>query len=136
MSKSANRPTTDKRKPPRTAWKPGESGNPAGAPKRGESWAEIIKQYGDMTPVEAADRANEIAKQLRRIGEGVTLKEAVVVRVYAALLFEPSASLLNSFMERAEGKVETPVKHSGEVSVSWSKFINDDSNPDAEADNQ
>lgn len=108
-------------KPRGKPWKPGQSGNPAGAPKRGQSWAEIIKQYGDMTPVEAADRANEIAKEIRKIGSGVTLKEAVVVRVYAALLFEPSASLLNSFMERAEGKVKEEIEHSG--AITWLDFV-------------
>ena len=104
-----------------TSWKPGQSGNPAGSPKRGESWAEIIKRIGDMTPVEAADHANEIAKQLRKIGGGLTLKEAVVVRVYAALLFEPQASLLNSFMERAEGKVAQPIE--GNIAMTWSEFV-------------
>ena len=108
-----------------TSWKPGQSGNPAGSPKRGESWAEIIKRIGDMTPVEAADHANEIAKQLRKIGGGLTLKEAVVVRVYAALLFEPQASLLNSFMERAEGKVSQP------LDVSVTKVIFEDAEPDS-----
>ena len=74
-----------------------------------------------MTPVEAADHANEIAKQLRKIGGGLTLKEAVVVRVYAALLFEPQASLLNSFMERAEGKVAQPIE--GNIGLTWSEFV-------------
>jgi hypothetical protein len=104
MSKSAaNSKATAK--PRGKPFPKGVSGNPAGAPKRGESWAEIIKRIGDMTPAEAADHASEIAKQLRKIGNSVTLKEAVVIRVYAALMFDPSASLLNSFMERAEGKV-------------------------------
>jgi hypothetical protein len=83
-----------------------------------------------MTPVEAADHANEIAKQLRKIGGGLTLKEAVVVRVYAALLFEPQASLLNSFMERAEGKVAQPIE--GNVSMTWKDFINANTPPDSE----
>jgi hypothetical protein len=98
----------------------GQSGNP----KRGESWAEIIKRIGDMTPVEAADHANEIAKQLRKIGGALTLKEAVVVRVYAALLFEPQASLLNTFMERAEGKIVQPVE--GNIGLTWSEFVKTD----------
>ena len=93
-------------KPRGKPWKKGQSGNPRGAPKRGESWAEIIKRIGDMTPSEAAEHARTIAGKLKTIGDGLTLKEAVVVRVYAALLFEPSASLLNAFMERAEGKVK------------------------------
>ena len=104
--------------------------NLAGAPKRGESWQEIIKRIGDMTPVEAADHANEIAKQLRKIGGGLTLKEAVVVRVYAALLFEPQASLLNSFMERAEGKVAQPIE--GNIGLTWKDFINANTDPDSE----
>lgn len=100
---SANTP---RKRLPRTAWPKGTSGNPKGAPRKGESWAEIIKRVGDMTPIEAAEHANAIAGKLRQIGGTLTLKEAVIVRVYAALLFEPNASLLNAFMERAEGKVQ------------------------------
>ena len=87
----------------------GQSGNPKGGPKRGESWAEIIKRIGNMTPVEAAAHAQTIAGKLKAMGDGLTLKEAVVIRVYASLLFEPQPGLLNSFMERAEGKIVNPV---------------------------
>ena len=90
-------------------WKKGQSGNPKGAPKRGESWTEIIKRVGEMTPSEAAARSLELSKQLLKIGEGVTLKEAVVLRVYGALLFEPQPGLLNTFIERAEGKLAQPI---------------------------
>jgi hypothetical protein len=129
MVNSANNgETVKKRKAPGGAWKKGVSGNPKGAPRRGESWAEIIKRIGDMTPIEAADHANEIAKQLRKIGGELTLKEAVVVRVYAALLFEPQASLLNTFMERAEGKVVQPVE--GNVIMTWSDFVKADEEAD------
>lgn len=62
-----------------------------------------------MTPREAADHCNEIAKQIRKIGDGITLKEAVVLRVYTALLFEPQPGLLNAIMERDEGKVTQPI---------------------------
>lgn len=102
----------------------GQSGNPKGAPKRGESWAEIIKAFGDMTPVEAAEKAVEIGKQLRKYGSDMTLKQAVVARVYAALLFDPSASLLNAFMERAEGKITQP------LDMNILKVIFEDAEPD------
>lgn len=101
-----------KRKAPPKAWKPGQSGNPKGAPKRGESWAEIIKRVGEYTPSEAAERSLSLAKQLLEIGDGVTLKEAVTLRVYASLLFEPQPGLLNAFMDRTEGKVSQPVEMS------------------------
>lgn len=93
-----------------TSWKPGQSGNPKGSPKRGESWQEIIKAYGDLTPSEAAALSLELTKKLLSIGDGVTLKQAVVLRVYADLLYEPNPGLLNSFMERAEGKVSQPIE--------------------------
>ena len=102
----------------------GVSGNPKGAPKRGESWGEIIKLFGDMTPQEAADRAVEIGRQLKKYGNKLTLKQSVVLRVYAALLFDPQASLLNSFMDRAEGKVVQPVE--GNVIMTWSDFVKAD----------
>lgn len=107
---SANR---QKRKAPKSAWKPGNSGNPKGAPKRGESWTEIIKRVGDLTPSEAAATSLELAKQLLKIGDGLTLKEAVVLRVYGALLFEPNPGLLNAFMNRAEGMPTQAVELSG-----------------------
>lgn len=37
----------NKAKANKTTWKPGQSGNPAGAPKRGMSWAELIKAEGE-----------------------------------------------------------------------------------------
>lgn len=97
--------TQPKRKLPSTAWKKGQSGNPAGRPSTGESWADLIKRIGNMTPAQAAKHCRAVAGQLASIGDGVTLKEAVIMRVYASLLFEPQPGLLNSFMDRAEGKV-------------------------------
>ena len=43
-------------------WKPGQSGNPNGRPKKGQSWAEIIRELGDMTPLAASDKCISIAR--------------------------------------------------------------------------
>jgi hypothetical protein len=99
---SANRRRADltkpKRKAPRTAWKPGQSGNPKGAPKRGESWAETVKVVGDMLPSEAVDLCRSIARQVEPLGDNATMRTLVVLRVFTALLFEPSAALLSAVM--------------------------------------
>ncbi len=55
-----------------------------------------------------------VAGKLAAIGDGVTLKQAVVLRVFSALMFDPQPGLLNAFMERAEGKVKDIVEHSGD----------------------
>jgi hypothetical protein len=83
--------------------------NKAGAPKRGESWAEIIDRIGNMTPIEAAEHAKAIAGKLKAMGDAITLKEAVVIRGYASLLFEPTSSLMNVYMDRTDGKVTDKV---------------------------
>ena len=98
------------KKPP---GKPFTKGDPrinrAGAPKRGESWAEIIDRIGNMTPIEAAEHAHAIAGKLKQMGGAMTLKEAVVIRGYAALLFEPTSSLMNVYMDRTDGKVKEQI---------------------------
>jgi hypothetical protein len=88
-------------------WPKGVSGNPKGAPKRGESWSEIITMIGNLTPVEASEWSASIAKRLRPIGDKVTLREAAVLSAYAAVIFDPSASTLNFLADHAEGRLPT-----------------------------
>lgn len=107
--KPANTPKTGKRGgKTKTSWKPGQSGNPKGAPKRGQSWAEIIKEVGEMTPDEARAACQKIFAQVP-LHDPITLKQAVVMRIYAAMLFEPQPGLVNAFMDREDGKVAQPV---------------------------
>ncbi len=100
----ANSGKTGKRKPPANGWKPGQSGNPKGRPPEGESWAAVIKKISNMTGEEASAYISEFGKFSKAL-KGITLKEAVVFRCFAALMFEPQASMFNAVADRAEGKV-------------------------------
>lgn len=101
------------------AWvKGGASPNPKGAPKRGQSWKEIYNTIGNLTPKEAAEYCRAVAGKIGTIGDQVTLKEAVVLRVYAALLFDPDARLLGLVMDRDEGKVTQPV-----TEMPWREYV-------------
>jgi hypothetical protein len=100
----ANTKKTGKRKPSPSAWKKGQSGNPKGRPADGESWAATIKRISGMTGEEASSYVVAVAKQLKPL-KGVTLKEAVVMRCFAALMFEPQAAMFNAIVDRAEGKM-------------------------------
>lgn len=55
-------------------WVKGQSGNPRGSHKRGESWREIIKEVGDR----------EVPEEYQKYGK--TYREAVVVRAYQSIL--------------------------------------------------
>jgi hypothetical protein len=128
---SANTHKADrKRRLPRTAWKKGQSGNPTGAPKRGESWSEIIKRIGDMTPDEAATKFGEVAKQIRNMPDGVTLKELVVMRVYASMLFEPAPGLFSHLLDRVDGAVTQKIEGDGTQTIV--RVIYERSNGEAE----
>jgi hypothetical protein len=130
MAKSDNTPATDKpkRKAPRTAWKPGQSGNPKGAPKDGESWAAIIKEISEMSADELFElvgktngKINDLGRAYKQMPPEVAMKKLVVARILAALMFEPSGSLWKELMDRTEGKVKDQIEHSGQVT--WAEFI-------------
>ena len=112
--------TEKKRKAPKTAWKKGQSGNPAGRPKDGESWSAIIKTVGDMYPADLLafiGENNDLGRQIKMLPKDVQMKYQVVTRVFAALMFEPSSSLFKELMDRAEGKVPDKMVHEGSLNV-------------------
>lgn len=109
MNKPANtRKTGTRGGKTKTSWKPGQSGNPKGRPKDGESWAAIIKSVGDMYPADIIafiGRNNDLGRMLARLPQDVQMKYLVTARVFSSLMFEPSSGLWKELMERAEGKV-------------------------------
>lgn len=102
--KAVNNGATPKRK---AGGKPFEKGdkriNRAGAPKRGESWAEVWKRISNMTGPEVAEYGLSFAKTLRELPSTVTLKEIAVIRSFISIINDPTPGLLNAAMDRVEG---------------------------------
>lgn len=120
-----------KKKPRGKPFPKGVSGNPKGAPKRGKSWAELFDSIGELTGSEASEKVIKLwSKTFNALPEGITLKENVVLRVYAALLDDSNPRLLKEVMERVEGKVAQPIE--GNIGLSWREFVNSDAPPDSE----
>lgn len=99
------------------SWQPGQSGNPKGAPRRGESWREMVKSVGDKTLAEALERypwlVDKIPDKIRpyaTVNDTLTLKEVVVANVFGQLIEAPDSALWNGLMNRAEGNPEQPVE--------------------------
>jgi len=107
---TANSGKSPKRKAPPGAWKKGQSGNPKGAPRRGESWAELLSSIGKMTGPELAKHWDTKAKELNKLPKDVTLKELVVISAYVSLLRDFSGSIWDKMMDRSEGKVTQPIE--------------------------
>ena len=100
------------------AWKKGgQSPNPTGRPKDGESWAAIIKSVGDMYPADIVafiGKDNDLGRMLAKLPQDVQMKYLVTARVFSALMFEPTSGLWKEWMERAEGKVKDKLDISNE----------------------
>jgi hypothetical protein len=82
---SANRP---KRKAPRTAFKPGQSGNPKGRPKAMFKFGEYLRQFLDSDHPQAADinaklGVNAVKSQLDVIVQRLAKDDPKVLLQYA-----------------------------------------------------
>lgn len=106
-----------KKAPTRGSYKPGQSGNPAGAPPRGQSWADIFNEVGSLTPEAAAKQVSRWAAKFRLLPQGVTLKYIVAIRAFTALIDEPNARLIMAIMDRMDGKVVEKHEFSGSLTV-------------------
>lgn len=122
-AKSANRLKTDspgkkKRTVPKSAWKDGQSGNPAGRPKDGESWAGVISKVANMTTdeiLEFVGAGTRMGKEIKKLPRNVQVKYLVTAQVLAELMTKPNAGLWNGLMDRMDGKVALPVKNVGDL---------------------
>jgi hypothetical protein len=100
-----------------------------------ETWQATVKRITDMTREEAiafVGAKSKIGKMLRELPENLPIKDALVFISIIQYGRDPNPRLLAALMDREEGKPNQPI--TGDVKMTWSNFVNNDGNPDAEAD--
>lgn len=90
---------------PKSAWKPGQSGNPGGRPKAQKSITYWLDEFGNQTPASLANDLLDYAKQLRQLKGELPIFGHVAIRTLMAIINEPDARLLAQVLDRTEGKV-------------------------------
>lgn len=95
---------SDVKKANPTRWKKGQSGNPKGAPKRGESWKEIATRIGNLTGTEAAAMCAAMGSRFKDFPEGVTLKELAILAAFGDAINNPTPGIMRVLWEMSGGE--------------------------------
>lgn len=110
--------TAVKAKPRGRPFPKGNRANPNGRPLKGESYAEIIREIGNMTGDQLADvMVNRWSPELRKEIGPIRMKDALAVRAYLAFFRDAQPSMFNALMDRADGKLPTPIAVGGDDSL-------------------
>jgi hypothetical protein len=83
--------------PPKTAFKPGQSGNPKGRPKKGQSFKEIIAELSGLEDITGPD------------GKKISRKQAVTEKLYARAIRDGDVSAIRLIIEKLDGKEPQPI---------------------------
>jgi hypothetical protein len=79
-------------------WKPGQSGNPKGRPKKGSTWAEILR---------------DVAERIVPNSDEKTFKEVVAVRLFSEAV-EGNVSAMKVIFNRMDGPPKIPLENPSE----------------------
>lgn len=91
--------------------------NLAGAPKRGQSWAERIDKLTDMTReelIEYVGKNTKIGKLLKELSPKIPVKDALILISIIQYGRDPNPRLLSTLMDREDGKPTQPISGGGE----------------------
>jgi len=103
-------------------FKKGTSGNPKGRPMKGNSMAELIREIGDMTGDQMAERAMLWATDCRRLGV-TRFKDALVLRMYLASMNEPTGAMCKVLLDRHDGLLPQPIAVGGDAQLGPIKIV-------------
>jgi len=105
MAQAQNSPKQPKRPPTAGSFKPGQSGNPGGRPKDGESFASVLRDLLSKDGQEIANLCKTYAKEFRQFPAGVNMRSMIALRWIVALLNDPTPGLLQQMVDRVDGPV-------------------------------
>lgn len=94
--------------------------NPGGRPKNAVSITHWLREFGGMTTAQVADACKLYAAEFKKNDSGeLPLAAVLAIRMWMALINEPSPGLFSELLDRIDGKVtqKTETEQSGTLTV-------------------
>lgn len=90
-----------------------------GHAKDKESWSGVFTDLMNKNSEEITEMFgnNDIGRAYKILPKAVQMKYCVAARVLVALMFDPNSSLLNSVMDRTDGKVADTINLDGTINI-------------------
>jgi len=90
--------------------------NAGGRPGNAVSLTHWLREWGGMTPEQAGEMCAVYARELRQVKGDVPLAALAALRVWLAVINEPSPGLFAQLLDRIDGPVPTRIE-GGEVPI-------------------
>lgn len=106
--------------------------NKEGAPTKDKSWRGAVSRLTNMTReelIEYVGAKSRMGKLLKELPPNIPIKDALVLIGIVGYGRDPSPGWFNALADREDGKPLTPMKHEGDVTVSWKEWINGNADP-------
>lgn len=103
-----------KRPAPKTAWKPGQSGNPGGRKKGGDSFASVLREFLGMSGPAIAGKIAFFKREFAKLPDDVDLRSLIALRWITSIMNEPTPGLMKELLDRTDGPVPTKIEGSDE----------------------
>lgn len=94
--------------------------NLEGAPKKGATYRDVYGFYDDLTAdiiAEMLPKGSELRKMYEKMPKGIEMKHLKAIRIFAAIMFDPTAGLVKEVSDRTEGKVAERIQLDGNLEV-------------------
>jgi hypothetical protein len=110
----------DKRRSPGKPFAKGSSANPGGRPRNAVSITYWLREFGAMTTEQVAEACKLYAAEFKKNDAGeLPLAAVLALRMWMALINDPSPGLFSELLDRIDGKVtqKMETEQSGTLTV-------------------
>ena len=94
--------------------------NLEGAPVKGATYRDVYGFYDDLTADKIAEMlpaGSDLRRMYAQMPKGIAMKHLKAIRIFAAIMFDPTPGLVKEVSDRTEGKVAERIQLDGNLEV-------------------